>query len=371
MRCMVNPELRGQPKMSPKQEPHPGYFESLVESVKEREAAERALQLDTEAKQVKARGKRALQSARLESDFGRRLTPGEKAVLLPPQQESDYREKLAVAVAEAKNEAAGTFPSKEVKGELQPSREWEWSKDGGRAALEYVLQYSDLDEETWAKFEARLDPDSLRPSDFKRLLPKEKLPDFQQKGVAALEDSLDEAVEDLKDGSMTVAERERWHREILLLDIKAASVLVLPSKQEFEAEFKQSLSNEGAPFTDENVELFCDTKDAINRSEYNELVKIAKSYNPDLTLPAYEVAVGLSDARLESVIHENFGLYEASDFTRDPWEDFGKPERLLYELADRYQMLAVVGGIIRDTRRDLLDEATRIQLDVQVRREVA
>ena len=155
-----------------------------------------------------------------------------------------------------------------------------------------------------------------------------------------------------------------------MTDIKNASVLVLPSKRDFKMEFNQSLGSEGAPFTAENAELFCDTKEVLNRAEYNELVKIAKSYNSDIHLPAYEEAVQMSPLALEAVVQKNFGIHTKTDSTRDPWQDtepgfFGagvkKPERLLFELADRYQMLAVVGGVIKETRQELLESAEAVK----------
>ena len=354
------------PKKTFKEEPYPGYFEGLTKELTARGELVR-----------KDRNDKAIQRAKIEqvlSAGGPRPPKSHVEAAMATTSREQLSAKRKLALAEARDLGVWESPAipdaatvSGVENEPTPGA-WELNKDNGRAAFQYLFDFSSVNPALEAELLTKIETGQLTPDELNKLAPATDHESVSKLAISDYNLKLKYASENLVTGTMSAAEKGRWQREILLQDLKAETDLIVPTEQGIRGEFLRSLAAEGAPVNQETVTAFFDEQDQINQAEYDELVRVAKFYDSKVQFPDYTIAVGMSPNALEGVINKNFGVNELTDSNSNPWRKTStsagipKPERILFELADRYQMLAVTGGVIADTRHQLLSEVVAAEM---------
>ena len=266
---------------------------SLTETVKRRDAAKLA-------------NARKVLAAVIGSDLGRKISPDDARVEAVMHDISPYDldQKRLAAVAEAQSAPKELAPwdmSEEEtmlfgkeSGDKLKSSDWSFVRDNGRDALTYIASYSGLDRK-----------------------------------------QLNQVWEEM--------EKSQNYKDILNL-IKRESTVALPTKAEVEQELQNFVAEEKGKAID-----FFKQKEAENKEGYESLVKVLKSYRPDMQFPNYDQAVRLSEMAINRIEKNNFGLTEDNDTSE-------QHDPVILELADRYQMLVRNGEMLQELRQAADDE---------------
>jgi len=245
-----------------------------------------------------------------------------------------------IAQAEGKEVFLSQEPTSDFKAETaeaQPS--WSFERDNGWDALAYIASYSDLDRPQLDKLWLRMETGQLLPEDLNLLVLREgKSNDIgdSQAAVQKWKDMLAAGIE------VPTSQLNALKREVWLSYIKDHSSLVVTSERMLQAELQGYLRGSG--LENKTAEVFLSAKEAENKAEYQRLIELLQSYQPDLHLPDYEQAVNQPDSAINQAQRNSFGIRRQGEGLSDP---------LLLELWDRYHMLVTTGEIIDDVRHSV------------------